>query len=493
MVEMQTLAISVMVLALGGLILLAFLHGRTQIIDIDDFLTARRSTTIPLGIATFIAYAAGAGLLFSPAEAGAAIWGGFPAIIGYGFAFAVPFLLYISVAPKIQDRMPHGHSVVEYARARYGLAMYVLVLFVALFYMWVLMTANLSGVALALDILADVPVLLTLSLVMGAVVVYTAYGGLFTSIFTDLIQTVLLIPMLAASIVILLWQFGSPISLYNEIQATNPEAVDLTYTPGLEFAIYIVIALLGAEMLNQSLWQRAHAGKDRRSLQISLGFAAICVIPLGLMAGLYGSLAWGLGIPFDHPSQPLPAVVGFTFGTVMVLVFVVLILLVITSTLDNALSAIVSIFAVDIIPWFDESIKGDQLLRISRMLTIVVAFLAVAFATTQPSVLGMLLIADWFAAATFIPVLLGLYTPKLRGRAAFAAATAGIIVGGLWFDWGHPAYGLEFNPLGVTQDLLTAFALAAIVSALIAVISIYVLPGDYDYTQLKEIETMEIE
>ncbi|UWG49312.1 Na+/proline symporter (plasmid) [Halalkaliarchaeum sp. AArc-CO] len=480
-----------MAVALGALIVLALAHGRTQIIDIDDFLTARGSSTIPLGIATFIAYAAGAGLLFSPPEAGAAIWGGFPAIIGYGFAFAVPFLLYISVAPKIQERMPHGHSVVEYAKVRYGPLMYVLVLFVALFYMWVLMTANLTGVALALNILADVPVLLTLVMVMGGVVVYTVYGGLFTSIFTDLIQTILLIPLLVLSIVVLLFQFGGPFELYNEIHTSVPEAVDLTYGPGLEFAIYIVIALLGAEMLNQSLWQRAHSGKDRRTLQISLLLAALCVVPLGMMAGLYGTLAWGLEIPFDHPSQPLPAVVGFTFGTSLVLAFIVLIILVITSTLDNALSAIVSIFAVDIVPWFDESIKGDQLLRISRILTLIVAIAAIAFATTEPSVLGMLLIADWFAAATFVPVLLGLYTPKLRGKAAFLAAFMGIVVGGIWFEWGHPAYGLDFNPLGVDQSLLFAFAMAALVSTAIAVISIYLWPGEYNYEQLKAIETME--
>jgi Na+/proline symporter len=480
-----------MVLALAGLVLIAIRHGRKQIIQIDDFLTARKSATLSLGIATFIAYAAGAGLLFSPAEAGAAVWGGFPAIIGYGFAFATPFLLYMSVAPKIQERMPHGHSVVEYAKTRYGTLMYGLVLFVALFYMWILMTANLTGVALALDILADVPVLLTLVLVMGATVVYTAYGGLLTSIFTDLVQTILLIPLLVLSIVVLLFQFGGPGAIYSQIQATAPEAVDLTYGPGLEFAIYIIIALLGAEMLNQSLWQRAHAGKDRQTLKLSLLIAAIAVVPIGLLAGIYGTLAWGLDIPFQHPSQPLPAVVGFTFGTVMILAFVVLILLVITSTLDNALSAIVSIFAVDIVPWFNDSIRGDRLLRLSRILTVIVAIVAVGFAATEPSVLGLLLIADWFAAATFVPVLLGLYTPKLRGKAAFGAALVGIVVAGFFFNWSHPAYGMEFNPLGVEQKLLTSFALGLVISTLIALASIILWPGDYDFAELEAIKSME--
>ncbi len=472
--SLTTITVIVALLTMVLIAVVGVLYGRMHRVDIEDFLSARDSVTIPLGLATFIAYAAGSGLLFSPPES--AVWGGIPAAVGYGFAIAVPYLLYLTVGPKIKQRMPAGHSVVEYAKERYGTAMYVLVLFVALFYMFILMTANFTGVAVSLQAIAGVPLWVTLLIVGIGTMIYTAHSGLLASLFTDLIQTVLLMPLLVISVVVVVVQVGGLGQLYDTIQANAPQLISFSHWPGVRFGIYIVIAVLGAEMLNQSLWQRAHASSDAKSLRISLVGAALAVIPMTILAGLFGVIAEGLQLEFANNSAALPAVVSTALNPFFTMVFVVLILLVITSTLDNALSAMASIFTVDVIPLFAPDLKGDRLLRLARWITVAIAVVGIGYAMTGPSVLFLLLRADLLLAATFVPVLLGLYTPRLSGTGAFLAALLGIL-GGV--------------PFFVGEQYLYSFLTALVVSVIVCVIAIPIGKTEYDFERLERIGTLE--
>jgi Na+/proline symporter len=160
----------------------------------------------------------------------------------------------------------------------------------------------------------------------------------------------------------------------------------------------------------------------------------------------------------------------------MELVFVVLALLVIASTLDNALSAIVSILSVDIVPRIDPNRTGDDLLRTARIITFFITVISIGIALTRPSVLFLLLRADLLAAATVVPVLLGLYTPKLGGKAAFAGAVLGIL-GGV--------------PFFLRENYLFSFSTALVVSSVICVVLILVAPADFDYQELKDISSLD--
>ena len=468
-----TITIGVMVATLAVIIAFGFAYGKMKLEGVEGFLSGRETMGVSLGLGTFIAYAAGSGLLFSPPESGARL--GLPAVIGYGFAIAAPFFVYFTVGPKIRERMPKGHTIPEYAKIRFGRPMYALTMVVTLFYMFILMTANLTGVALALKQIAGVPTFLTLVLVMGAVMIYTIQGGLLSAIFTDLIQAVVIIPVLVISILLAVIKLGGPIDMFTQMQSTAPAFVDITNPAGVRFAVYIVIALIGAEMLNQSLWQRAHAAKDSRTLRVSFIGAAVAVVPMWILAGLYGVIASGLAMDFVSPSAALPTVIEATLGTGAQIAFIVMILLVITSTLDNALSAIVSILAVDVVPLVND-VEGDRLLRISRILTFAMAIVGMGIAALEPSVLFLLLRADLLAAATVVPILTGLFTKRLGGTTAFLAALIAILSGIPWF---------------LAQNYLFSFGTALLVSTLIVVLGMGVRPADFSFEKLAAVEELE--
>ncbi len=105
-------------------------------------------------------------------------------------------LVYARLGPRIRELIPEGHSLTEYAHARYGTAMYARPARRAL-YMFIFLAAEMTGIAGALALVADVPLWQTSLLIGGFVLVYTAYGGLLASIVTDTVQTLVILPLLA--------------------------------------------------------------------------------------------------------------------------------------------------------------------------------------------------------------------------------------------------------------------------------------------------------
>ena len=138
----------------------------------------------------------GAWILFSPAEA--ATWGGLPAILGYALGAAAPLLVFIPLGRRIRRMMPEGYTLTEYVFHRYGRGMYLLTLAVIPFYMFIFLAAEITSMALIANLVANVPLWITALIVTGATLAYTTYGGLKASIFTDVIQIVVIVSLLAA-------------------------------------------------------------------------------------------------------------------------------------------------------------------------------------------------------------------------------------------------------------------------------------------------------
>jgi Na+/proline symporter len=78
---------------------------------------------------------------------------------------------------RIRHLMPEGHSLNEYVLHRFGNAMALVTLGIIGFYMFVYLTAELTAIAKAVELMAGVPLIVTALVVMTAVVLYTAVGG----------------------------------------------------------------------------------------------------------------------------------------------------------------------------------------------------------------------------------------------------------------------------------------------------------------------------
>jgi Na+/proline symporter len=476
----QTALLGLLTVVLVAFAAIGAWYARGRIDTVEDYITARDSTGGGALTATLVASSMGAWILFSPAEAGAA-FGGITAVAGYAAGSALALAAFAALGPRIRRLLPRGHSLTEYAYARYGTAMYGYVLVVSVAYMFVFLAAEFTGIASALSLIAGVPGWQTATAVGVTVLAYTGYGGLRASIVTDTIQTTLILPLLLVSVVATLVAVGGTDAAHAAIVESSPALLTVGSPAGLEFGVYVVVAVVGAEMLNQAWWQRVYAASDERTLRRSFLVAAVAVVPMVLLAGVFGPLAVGLGLveaPGDASVSFFLVVTEVLPDAAVVAVAVLAVLLVVSSA-DTLFNAIASVVTVDLPRLFD--VSEGRLTLAARGVTVVVAAAATVVGAQGYSVLTLFLLADLLAAATFVPLLFGLYSSRATSAGAVGASATGLLVGLAFFP---PARGLLPLASLPGASYFLSFVGAAAVSAVLVVLTARLGDERYDFDRL---------
>ena len=461
--------------------------SREQVNSVEDLITARNSSGEGRTTATLVASVMGVWILFSAPEAGAVF--GIAAVIGYGLGEALPMLAYSKIGPRVRDVIPDGHSLTEYAYARYGDAMYAFVLLVSVFYMFVFVAAELTGIALALSLVAGVPQWQTAVLVGGFVLVYTGYGGLRASLLTDSIQALVVLPLMVVAFAGAVFVLGGTGAVYDGIVAADPALLDPTAAAGLRFGVALALAILGAELINQTWWQRIYAGEDDEAIRRGFRTATVANGLIVFLAALFGVVAVG-NAPVEDPSVAFFTLLGSAFPEWVVLAVVLLALLLVMSSVDTLFNALASIVTADLPRLLDD--PDDRTLAIgARALTVVVAVAAIYVSLRARSVLELFLFADLLGAAVAFPLVYGLYSGSITGRGALVSSVAGLGVGAAYFPFPFgvgealrsvPVVG-GFLP-GADPLYLTAFAGAFLVSGGLTLLLGRVSSGEYDFDRL---------
>ena len=464
-------------------------YARGRVGSTEDYISARNSTGGGRLTATLVASSMGAWILFSPAEAAAA-FGGISALVGYGVGSAVPLLAYAFLGPRIREYIPEGHSITEYAYARYGTGMYVYVLLVSVAYMFVFLAAEMTGITGALALVAGVPLWQTAAVIGGFVLAYTAYGGLQASIFTDTLQTLVLLPLLAVGFGAAILSLGGAGAVHETVLAQDASLVDPGFVPGLRFGAYVVVAILGAEMLNQAWWQRIYAGSTSREVRRSFLIAAVAVLPMVVTAGLFGLVATGLDSLVTSGAEynadvAFFLVVNASFSEPVTLAVVLIAVLLVMSTADTLFNAIASVATADLRRLLADP-DDDTLTLAARLLTVVVALAATVVGAQGYSVIQVFFTADLLATATFVPLLYGLYSPRPSGPGMLVASVAGLLVGTAMFP---PAAGLlaDLGVAGALPDptFFRSFLSALLVSGSLALLSGRLSPAGFELDSLE--------
>ncbi len=462
------IALLVTLVTAAAFALFGVLYAGRQRIDLEDYMVSRNQVGGWSALATVTASALGAWILFSPQEAGS-VFGGISAILGYCLGSAGAVALFFVVGPRLRHLMPLGHSLNEYVKHRFGGPMYWLVEAVIVFYMFIYLTAELTAIAKALQLVADVPLGVTALVVITAVFIYTAVGGLGATILTDVVQFVVIVPLLlicAGGIVIAL----GGVDAFSAVATQQPELLSLGNIGGVRFGATLVIAIVAAEVFNQGNWQRVYACRDSQTVRRAFLGSAVVILPLIFIAGLLGLLA----VPL---AKVQPDIIGETalFGLLgqlampgwVLMSVIVLALALVMSSLDTMLNGIASVFTLDLMRVLPDP-SANNVLRVSRILTVLVGVPAIAIASQGYSVLYLFFVADLICAAVLFPMLYGLYSRHLTGVNAFVSSLVGMIAGLLFFQ--KPDFSPLFPAMPGSADLLHSFAAALITSTVVTLV-----------------------
>ena len=422
---------------------------------INNYLVASRSVGTFSLTASLVASALGAWILFGPASA--ATWGGIGAVIGYSLGTAFPLFTLIYLGKKFRDKYPRSKSLIEVVRHRFGSQLFKLILFLSIFYMSIFLIAEVTAVSILINYISGTDLWITASIVIISSLLYTLYGGLRASIFTDNIQFIVFGLLLIISFSYLISLNSNEFS-FEFIKQNKPNLLSFNYLPNFTAGLTFFIAVAATNLFHQGNWQRVYAAKDNKVLKSSLIFSFLIIIPIVFLMGFTGLIAT------SQKSNLIPDLAFFSLllkenALFLSIIIIILAISLTVSSIDTLVNAISSLIIVDgnkVIKF-----KGDYL-KLSKQIIILISLISFFVASKGISILYLFLLADLFCCAAVLSVFYSFYSKKFTEKNAYVAIIVGLIGGILLFP--SPDFSksilvgvilpLDFLPIFVSQSLL---------------------------------------
>ena len=438
---------------------------------LNNYLTANRSVGFFSLSTSLVASALGAWILFGPASA--ATWGGIGAVIGYALGTAFPMIFLIYLGKKIRSEFPKGSTLIEFLRKRFGKSLFKLILFMTIFYMFIFLCAEVTAVSILINYISGISLWVTASIILIATLTYTLYGGLRASIFTDTVQSVIVLVLFLISVIYLTSFSGNQFS-FEFIAQKNSHLLSSSYVPNYTAGLTFFIAVSATNLFHQGNWQRVYAAKNNEILKKSLLISFIAIIPIVLFMGFSGLVAVSVD-PNVIPDLGFFSLLLKDQTKFLSIIIIILGLSLTISTVDTLVNAISSLVIVDAKATFNFS-KNTDYLKLSKYFIIVLSFVAFIVASKGFSVLYLFLLADLFCCAFVLTVFYSFYNKQLNEKTAYISIIIGLIGGFLFFPVPDFSKSLlvgiilpkEIFPVFVSQSLLfLSFLIATFIPATI--------------------------
>jgi SSS family solute:Na+ symporter len=414
------------------------IRTKKSVRDSEDFFLSGRSLPVTITSLAFVAANMGSFELMG-ASANAAKYGMVSAHLAW--IGCVPAMIFSGI---VMVRFFYGskvRSVPEYLRLRFdektralnAISFAILTIFSS--------GLSLYGLAVVFHALLGWNIDLSIWVSALTVLAYVFLGGLRASIYSEVLQFILIIGGMLPLSIMILYSFGGLPNLLSQLPVEmrhtwlpvlNPEGTP--YGGGVfSIAVCLVVASFAYWSTDFLVVQRALAAKDLATAQrtplvaafprmllpfITMvpGLAALIVMP-DRIAGNY-NMATPLMLQHYYPSGMLGVGVTAMLASFM-------------SGMAGNVTAFNTVWTYDIYQNYIAPNRGDRhYLNVGRFVTFGGIFLSIGAAYTAsgfPNIFDYwALISTIFVVAPFGTFLLGVFTTKLNGNAAFAGMLAGI-------------------------------------------------------------------
>ena len=392
---------------------------------LNNYLLANRSVGTFSLTSSLVASALGAWILFGPASA--ATWGGIGAVIGYALGTAFPLFILIYLGTQFREKYPKGKTLIEVIRLKYGPNLFKLILVLSIFYMTIFLIAEVTAVSMLINYISGTDLWITALIVIISSLIYTLYGGLRASIFTDNIQFLFLIVLLLITFSYL-FNFNTNEFNFDYIKTKQPQLLSINYLPNFTAGLTFFIAVAATNLFHQGNWQRVYAAKNSEVLKKSLIFSFLIIIPIVFFMGFSGLVA----ASSENIVAPDLAFFQLLLKDQYLIISVIIIFLAISltvSSIDTIINAISSLIIVD----GKKIIKIKNYDLLSKQIIIILSIIALFVASKGLSILYLFLLADLFCCAAVLSIFYGFYSKTFFEKNAYVSIIVGLIAGLLLF------------------------------------------------------------
>ena len=392
---------------------------------LNNYLLANRSVGTFSLTSSLVASALGAWILFGPASA--ATWGGIGAVIGYALGTAFPLFILIYLGTQFREKYPKGKTLIEVIRFKYGPNLFKLTLVLSIFYMTIFLIAEVTAVSMLINYISGTDLWITAFIVIISSLIYTLYGGLRASIFTDNIQFLFLVVLLLITFSYLL-NFNTNEFNFDYIKTKQPQLLSIDYLPNFTAGLTFFIAVAATNLFHQGNWQRVYAAKNTEVLKKSLIFSFLIIIPIVFFMGFTGLVA----VSSENLVAPDLAFFQLLLKDQYLIISVIIIFLAISltvSSIDTIINAISSLIIVD----GKKIIKIKNYDLLSKQIIIILSIVALFVASKGLSILYLFLLADLLCCAAVLSIFYGFYSKSFSEKKAYVSILIGLLAGLLLF------------------------------------------------------------
>ncbi|MDH5695413.1 MAG: sodium:solute symporter family protein [Dehalococcoidia bacterium] len=244
-------------------------------------------------------------------------------------------------------------------------------------------------------------------------VTYTAIGGQYAVIRTDVIQAGIIFVGIFAGLALLLPRLGG----WSGLQASLSLG-QFAFPLSSQFGGYELVSLLLlvglTYVVGPDMYSRLFSAKDIRTARVSAFWTALFIIPFAFCITLIGMGASAL-FPQILPEQAFPTVINEVLPPFVGAVVLAALLCAVMSSADTCLLTASTILTVDIVGRFKPSLSQRKILSLSRWGIVVLGLCSLLLALTLKGIINALLFAyTVYTCGLILPVIAGFYKSKLK-------------------------------------------------------------------------------
>jgi urea-proton symporter len=421
---------------LGVLLLTLVYYVKVKLVrNTKDFVIANRKIGFGFGVAGLIsiwtwamAVMMSAAQTFSFGLSGL-FW--FTVPNGLAVIAAIPFVR------KIRTLMPDGYTIPEFVRVRFGgnaIAGGVVVLG-ALFGSLIEVIINIKGTSLVVSNVFGVDPRVAAIIGLLVVLTYSILGGLWASITTSALSTLLHTVPSAIILVAALHYAGGVDAVWHSVAAQGNGLLSVARPDAATgFGITLALGLLTATIAGQEFWQVAWALK-KKDVSRSFFWAGAWFYPIPICLGLLGLIGLALHVNVNTQLGGDAAAIGpflishLGLPTWLVILYVIVVLSACYSVIDSAFTATSSVFVVDIIKPLFPKISEKQLFVWAKVPMFFTAVIAAGVILTGVDFVTIVLTSYAIRTAILIPLILALFWSRTTGWGFVGGTVLAIAIG----------------------------------------------------------------
>jgi SSS family solute:Na+ symporter len=326
-----------------------------------------------------------------------------------------------------------------------------------------------GGLLMAL-IFPEIPMWQTIAIMAVLAGAYTIAGGLAAVIYTDAIQTVLL---LVGSVIITVAGILK-IGGWSEVTAaTPPEMLSLVRPlddPGVPWlGLLTGVPLLGFYFwcTNQFMVQRALSAKNLTHGRLGVLLAGFLKLPVLLIMVLPGTMARLLYPELANPDMVYPTMIFDLLPVGLLGIVLAGFVAALMSQIDSTLNSASTLITMDFVSKYKANLTSEQLMWVGRGFTAIFMVLAALWAPQIENFSSLFKYLQKILSYTIPPVvalfLVGIFWKKANAPAAFITLISGLVFGVLSFLTIEVFHLIEIHFL-YTATLLFLIALVILVT-----------------------------